>query len=60
MAVGHTILVIAWHILHDTATYQELGGDWFDRRQDPQRQRERLIQRLEALGLKVTVEPVAA
>lgn len=60
VAVGHTILVIAWHILHDKVTYQELGGDWFDRRRDPEVQQARLIRQLAALGLKVTVEPIAA
>jgi transposase len=60
VAVGHTILVIAWHILQDTLTYQELGGDYFDRRRDPDAQQARLIRQLTALGLKVTVEPIAA
>lgn len=60
VAVGHSILVICWHILRDKATYQELGGDWFDRRRDPQAQQKRLIRQLEAMGLRVTVEPVAA
>jgi transposase len=60
VAVGHSILVIAWHILHDEVTYQELGGDWFDRRRDPEVQQRRLIRQLEALGLKVTVEAAAA
>ena len=60
VAVGHTILVIAWHILTDNATYQELGGDWFDRRRDPQTQQRRLIRQLEALGLRVTIETTAA
>ncbi|MGQ0804989.1 MAG: IS110 family transposase [Actinomycetota bacterium] len=60
VAVGHSILVIAWHILHDQTTYQELGGDWFDRRRDPIAQQKRLVRQLQALGLRVTVEPVAA
>lgn len=59
VAVGHTILVIAWHILRDKATYQELGGDWFDRRRDPEVQQRRLIRQLEAMGLHVTVEAAA-
>jgi transposase len=60
VAVGHTILVIAWHILHDKTTYDDLGGDYFDRRRDPAAHQQRLIRQLAALGLKVTVEPVAA
>lgn len=59
VAVGHSILVITWHILNNGVTYQELGGDWFDRRRDPQAQQQRLVRQLEALGLKVTIEAAA-
>ncbi len=31
VAVGHSILVIAYHLLSRRAGYQELGGDYFDR-----------------------------
>ena len=58
VAVGHSILVIAYHILERRAGYEELGGDYFDRQQTKQLQR-RLIRRLEQLGLKVVVEPLA-
>ncbi|MDT5271369.1 MAG: hypothetical protein QOH49_3555 [Acidobacteriota bacterium] len=40
------------------AGYEELGGDYFDR-QSTERLRRRLIRRLERLGLKVVVEPMA-
>jgi hypothetical protein len=43
--------------LKDGTTYQELGHDYFDRRDAGQLQR-RLIGRLEALGLRVIVEPL--
>ena len=61
VAVGHSILVIVYHVLANRASYQELGGDYFDR-QNVVQQRTRLIRKLETLGLKVTVEelPVAA
>jgi transposase len=55
VAVGHTILVISYHVLLKRGSYQELGGDYFDR-QNVQGQRSRLIRKLESLGLKVTVE----
>jgi hypothetical protein len=58
VAVGHSILVIAYHILERRAGYEELGGDYFDRQSTEHLQR-RLIRRLERLGLKVVVEPVA-
>ena len=58
VAVGHSILVIAYHILKNRASYRELGGDYFDR-QNVESQRARYIKRLEALGLKVSVEVVS-
>lgn len=59
VAVGHSLLVIIWHVLKERTNYQELGGDYFARRDEEKRQ-QRLIQQLEALGLKVTVEPQSA
>lgn len=61
VAVGHSILVIIYHVLKNKVSYQELGGDYFDR-QNVERQRQMFIRKLEGLGLKVTVEelPVAA
>jgi hypothetical protein len=50
--------VIAYHILKDGTTYRELGQDYFDKR-DSARIQERLIARLETLGLRVIVEPMA-
>ena len=60
VAVGHSILVIARHILSGSdATYDELGGDYFTRRVDLARHKSRLIAQLEALGLTVEVKPAA-
>ena len=58
VAVGHTILVIVYHLLRDGTTYQDLGPQWFDT-QDRRAVERRLCQRLEALGYKVTIEPAA-
>ncbi len=58
VAVGHTILVIVWHLLRDGGTYQDLGPDYFDRR-DRGRLERRLCQRLEGLGYTVTLQPTA-
>jgi transposase len=55
VAVGHSILVIVYQVLSRRASYQELGGEYFDRR-NVEVQRQRLIRRLESLGLKVSVE----
>lgn len=59
VAVGHSILVIAYHVLQRGVSYEELGGDYFDR-QNVEAQRARLIRKLQALGLKVTVEQIEA
>jgi hypothetical protein len=55
VAVGHSILVIAYHILKNRASYKELGGDYFDR-QNVESQRAHYIRRLRQLGLNVSVE----
>ncbi len=59
VAVGHSILVIAWHLLTDDVDYADLGGDYFAKR-DAERARSRAIGQLEALGYHVTLEPAAA
>jgi transposase len=58
VALGHNILRIAYYLLKRRVRYTDLGSDYFDRQQI-QRQRQRLVQRLEALGVKVTIEEVA-
>jgi transposase len=55
VAVAHSLLVIVYHVLDRRADYSELGGDYFDRQQH-QTQQQRLIKRLEKMGLRVTVE----
>lgn len=58
IAVAHSILVVIYHILKDHTEYKDLGRDYFDRLA-PERLRRYYIKRLEALGLEVTVTPVA-
>jgi transposase len=57
VAVGHSILVIAYHVVQTRTKYQDLGGDYFERR-NVATQRKRLIRQLESLGVKVTVEEI--
>src|SRR5206468_9081758 len=57
VAVGHSILIIVYHVLQDRRSYQDLGGAYFDRR-NVDKQRKRLIRQLESLGVKVTVEEI--
>jgi transposase len=59
VAVGHTILVIAFHLLRDGTTYHDLGSTYFDQL-DRQRVERRLVHRLRNLGYRVTLEPIAA
>ncbi|MDQ3255178.1 MAG: IS110 family transposase [Acidobacteriota bacterium] len=58
VAVAHSLLVIIYHVLAHRAGYRELGGDYFDR-QHQQTQQQRLVKKLEAMGLKVTVEALS-
>jgi transposase len=58
IAVAHKLLVIAYYILRDGTCYSDLGADYFDRL-NPEGLRRRLTKRLEGLGFKVTVEPLA-
>jgi transposase len=58
IAIAHKLLVIAYHILRDGTCYSDLGADHFDRL-NPEGLRRRLAKRLEGLGFKVTLEPLA-
>ena len=58
VAVAHSILVIAYHLLRDGTVFQDLGADYFDKRRLsvlPQQ----LVKRLERLGFKVELQPLA-
>ena len=60
VAVGRSILVIAWHLLSDPqARYHDLGSDFFSQRINPERRKRAHVHQLEALGYKVTLEPAA-
>ena len=55
VAVGHTILVIAYHLLRHGSAYADLGGTYFDQR-DRDATCRRAVKRLEALGYHVHLE----
>ncbi len=60
VAVGHSILVIAYHLLKNSdSAYCDLGLHYLERR-DREAIERRLVRRLEALGNRVTLERVAA
>jgi transposase len=55
IAVGHSILIIAYQVLSRKQPYQDLGSNYFDER-DRTLVARQSIRRLEQLGFKVTVE----
>jgi transposase len=58
IAVGHSILVSVWYLLQRGTTYRDLGSGYFDER-DRQLVERRLVRRLEDLGYRVALTPVA-
>ena len=58
VAVGHQILEIAYYVMRDGVTYNELGADYFLRRH-AERAVRRHLRQLEALGYHVTIEKAA-
>jgi transposase len=59
VATGHHILEIAFDIMRDGGSYQELGADYFDRHHRDRAIR-RHVRQLEALGYTVTLNDTAA
>jgi len=58
IALAHSILVTAYHMLKYRRHYRELGADFLDRSNKDQ-VRKRLVQRLAKLGFEVTVKSKA-
>jgi ABC-type enterobactin transport system permease subunit len=58
-AVAHRLLVISYYLLSRRVAYTELGTDYVDR-QHVERQRRRLVERLEGLGVTVTIAEATA
>jgi transposase len=58
-AVGHSVLVAAYHMLDKNIPYKDLGDDWFARRR-PEEQARKLIHQLNVLGYTVTLDPIQA
>jgi transposase len=60
VAVGRSILVIAWHLLGDVnAQFHDLGPDYYDSRVNLNRKMRNHVRELQTLGYKVTLEPAA-
>jgi transposase len=58
VAVAHSILIIAYHLLMEGTVYRDLGANYFDER-DRQAVERRLVHRLEGLGYTVSLQPAA-
>lgn len=58
-AVAHTMIIIIWHVLNDDADYDELGHDYFDRRNASDARQRYLVRELEKLGHTVVLQPAA-
>ena len=56
IAVGHSLLVIFYHMLKYDVEYQDLGVDYFAKR-EPERLRNYLVKRLQLLGYQVSLTP---
>jgi transposase len=55
MAVAHSIVVIAYHLIQRQEPYRELGADYFDKRR-PEATAKHLVKRLEKLGYQVSLQ----
>lgn len=60
VAVGHSILVICWHLLTNNTDYDDLGGDYFTKRTKTAHHQDHLVQQLQDLGYQVTLRKIAA
>ena len=58
VAVAHSILVSAYHMLLRDEPYRDLGADWLNKRNDEAHTR-RLVAQLERLGHQVVIDPAA-
>jgi transposase len=52
LAVAHSILVIAWHLLSRGEPYTDLGADYFVKRQAHQAYQDRLVRQLERMATR--------
>lgn len=57
IATGHTILVAVWHMLSKREPFNELGHEYYSKRNNPTTEAARLLKRLASLGMTVTIQP---
>lgn len=56
VALEHSMLIAAWHMLTNGAFYREPGAEYFSQRQ-PGQTKARALAQLKALGYEVTIHP---
>ncbi len=59
VSVAHSLLIVIYFILKTRMPYRELGADYFDRL-NLESLKNRYVSRLQAIGFKVNIEPIAA
>lgn len=59
VALQHSILIAAWHMLANDVDHQDLGGDYFARR-DPELAMRRIVRQANTLGFTVRFDPIQA
>jgi transposase len=57
VAVEHAILIAIWNMITNGAFYDDLGSDFYLRR-NPAKTRQRAIDQLRQMGYAVTLEPL--
>jgi len=59
VAVGHSLLITGYYLITRQTKYEDLGGNYFDER-DREAVKRRAVKRLEKLGYRVDLAPIAA
>jgi transposase len=62
IAIAHTLLKIAYHVLKAGAPYRDLGAGFYDSRESPQARQDYLVRQLQKLnpGCVITITPPEA
>ena len=62
LAIAHTLLKIAYQVLRSGKPYEDLGADYYSRRESPEQRRAHLLRQLEKLspGCVITITPAEA
>jgi len=59
-AVAQIMLVMAWRVFAAQRPYEELGVEYFTRREDPRAHARRLAREIQKLGVEIILRPHAA